>query len=121
MAQFSSPDTYRRFEQAAMRKMRHVYDSEVRHFLAAIGKSTMLWRAQWGYIPGAPKIQERKKSLKCPRIFQKAEFVCDGRVNARGTQSIVSLPTTLVLIFICSEHAGDTSTQSCRALRIFPA
>jgi hypothetical protein len=36
MAEFSSTDSYRRFEQTAKRETRYVYDVEVRDFLAAV-------------------------------------------------------------------------------------
>jgi hypothetical protein len=60
MAEFSSTDSYRRFEQTVKRETRYVFDGEVRDFLAAvmetsqtrkdmIKKSSILWRAQRGY------------------------------------------------------------------------
>jgi hypothetical protein len=61
MAEFSSTDSYRQFEQAVKFETRYVHDAEVQDFLAtvietsqtrkdSIEESTVHWRAQRGYI-----------------------------------------------------------------------
>jgi hypothetical protein len=60
MADFSSIDSFRQFEQAVKRETRYVFHGAVRDFLAAVMEtsqtrkesidlSTILWRAQRGY------------------------------------------------------------------------
>jgi len=100
MAEFSSTDSYRRFEQAVKRQTRYVYDGKVRDFLAAvietsqtrkdsIEKSAILWRAQRGYTwrtenPGTEEEFDVPDAFDPDRMVPKAEFVSDGRVNPRG-------------------------------------
>jgi hypothetical protein len=100
MAEFSSTESYRRFEQAVKRETRYVYNSEVRDFLAAvmetsetrknsIEKSTVLWRAQKGYTwrmenAGTEEEFEAPDAFEPDRMVPKAELVGDGRVNPRG-------------------------------------
>lgn len=100
MAEFSSTDSYRRFEQAVKRETRYVYNGEVRDFLAAvvetsktrkdsIEKSSILWRAQRGYTwrtenPGTEEEFDVPDAFDPDRMVPKAEFVSDGRVNPRG-------------------------------------
>jgi hypothetical protein len=100
MAEFSSTDSYHRFEQTVKRETRYVYDVEVRDFLAAvmetsqkrkdsIEKSSILFRAQRGYTwrtenAGTEEAFEVPDAFDPERMVPKAEFVGDGRVDPRG-------------------------------------
>ena len=100
MAEFSSPDSYHKFEQAVKRASRYVHDDAVRNFLAAvmatsvsrkvlIPKGAFFWRAQRGYI-WAKEHEGTEEEFEVPdaygpkRMVPDADFVGDGRVNARG-------------------------------------
>jgi hypothetical protein len=100
MAEFASTDSYRWFEQAVKQRTRYVHDAEVRDFLATvmetsktrkdtIEKSVVLWRAQRGYSwrtenAGEEEEYDMPDAFEPERMVPKAEFVGDGRVNARG-------------------------------------
>ena len=100
MAEFSSTDSYRRFEQAVKRETRYAYNAEVKDFLAAvmetsktrkdsIEKSSILWRAQRGYSwrtenQGTEEEFDMPDAFEPERMVPKAELVSDGRVNPRG-------------------------------------
>lgn len=100
MVEFSSTDSYHRFEQTVKRTTRYIYDSEIRDFLATvmetsktkkdiIEKSSVLWRAQRGYTwrmenAGTEEESDVLDALDPERMVPKAEFVGDGRLNPRG-------------------------------------
>ena len=100
MAEFSSTNSYYRFEQAVTRETRYVYNREVREFLAAvvetsqkrkdsIERSTILWRAQKGYTfrmenAGTEEEFDVPDAFDPERMVPKSEFVGDGRVNPGG-------------------------------------
>jgi hypothetical protein len=100
MAEFTSTDSYHRFEYAVTKKARYVHDKEVRAFLAAvmetsetrkdsIDQSSVLWRAQRGYV-WRKEYEGQEEEFEIPDAFDpermrpKAEFVCDGRANPIG-------------------------------------
>jgi len=109
MAEFSSPESYRRFEQTVKRETRYVFDKEVRHFLAAvmetsqtrkesIDKGTVLWRAQRGYTwsvenAGTEEEFDVPDAFGPERMVPKAEFVGDGRVNPKGIPCLYLAPS----------------------------
>ena len=100
MAQFRSPDSYRDFERAVKHASRYVHDDHVRDFIAAVMETSgtrqaaipcgaHLWRAQRGYI-WAKENKGTEEEFEVPaaygpeRMILNADFVGDGRVNAKG-------------------------------------
>lgn len=100
MAEFPSPDSYRNFEQAVKRASRYVHNDEVREFLSTVMETSVtrkvlipeggfLWRAQRGYIwtkehEGTEEEFEVPDAYGPKRMIPDADFVGDGRANAKG-------------------------------------
>jgi hypothetical protein len=100
MAEFTSADGYRHFEQTVKRKTKYFHDDEVRTFLTtvletsrarreSIKKSSVLWRAQRGYIwrkenEGQSEEVDVPDAYPPARMKPQADLVGDGRVNPRG-------------------------------------
>jgi hypothetical protein len=100
MAEFPSPNSYRNFEQAVKLASRYVHDAEVREFLSTVIDTSairrvvipgggFLWRAQRGYIwskehEGTEEEFEVPDAYGPKRMIPDADFVGDGRVNAKG-------------------------------------
>ena len=100
MGEFTSADSYRRFEQTVKHKTRYFHDQQVRTFLEtvletsqsrreSIKKFSVLFRAQRGYTWRKDNA-EQPEEIEVPAAFPPErmkplpEFVGDGRVNPKG-------------------------------------
>jgi hypothetical protein len=100
MPEFTSADSYRRFEQTVKHKTRYFHDEQVRNFLntvlatsqsrkESIKKFSVLFRAQRGYTwrkdnEGQPEEMDVPAAFPPERMKPLAEFAGDGRINPRG-------------------------------------